>query len=59
MKQTDVRRAVGWMKTHSKQFDSEVLLADATADALGLYENETQVPNELLDLAKKVMNHSI
>jgi hypothetical protein len=57
MKPTDVRRATGWMRAHSREFPSPELLSDAVADAFDLYENGTDVPKQLLDIAKEIMHH--
>lgn len=46
------QHVVGWCKRHSSEFDNANQLADACADALDLYDNESEsIPKYVYEIA--------
>jgi hypothetical protein len=47
------QHVVGWCKNHSGEFDTGTQLAEACADALDLFDDETEsIPAYVFDIAK-------
>lgn len=47
------QHVVGWCKRHTSEFDNANQLADACADALDLYDDESEsIPGYLSEIAK-------